>query len=140
MRWRKLQNKVFVYLFDRTMESLFSPSNPTKFRRAPFPVKLLLLTVAPTRPAPFARQRLTEDLLTRVRPKRISGLGEFQEIPQRGPVCSLQRRKRYRDSSGPSMVGRMGPAPPWTLRARSSMSIRMRWPGPALSPEHRRKK
>ncbi len=91
----------YVFLFNRaTGEPLF----PIEYR--PFPPSNVPGEVAattqplPTRPAPFARQLFTEDMVTNRTPEVHQwALERIPKIPQRGPVRSFQRGKRHRGFS-----------------------------------------
>ena len=86
-----------VYVFNReTGESLF-PIEIKKFPPSTTPGEVTSpVQPMPTKPAPFARQLLTEDMLTNRTPEAHAvGGGAVQNFPQRRPVRSAQRGQRY---------------------------------------------
>ena len=81
----------FVYLFDRTDGSPLFPLQERTYPPSDVPGEMASRTQRlPTRPAPFARQALTEDLLTQRTPEaRESALEQFRKFRSGGQFVPL---------------------------------------------------
>ena len=87
----------FVYLFDRANGTPLYPLETKKY-----PVSDLKGEVAtpeqslPTKPAPYARQRLTEDMLTNRTPEAHQwALATISHVPQRRAIRSAQHQAKH---------------------------------------------
>ena len=89
----------------------------------------------PARPAPFARQRLTEDMLTPRTPEAHRGRARgVPHVPQRrASSCRFSVGHETRSSSPATTAAPSGAAPRSTPRRRCSTSTPTRWRGRAAS-------
>jgi quinoprotein glucose dehydrogenase len=81
----------WLYLFDRTNGALLFPIESKKYPASTVPGELASETqVLPTRPAPFARQRLTEDMLSTRTPQIHQwALEKFRTLRSEGQFVPL---------------------------------------------------
>ena len=92
-------------------------------------------------PLPFARQRLTENLLTNRTPEAHQwALEKFRTFRSDGQFVPFTRRAKTRLSSRASMAERNGAAPLPIPRPEFSTSTPTTWLGRALSPRTRLRK
>ena len=91
-----------VFVFDRVNGT---PLFPIEYKK--YPASTIAGEVAsetqplPTKPAPFARQLLTADMLTTRTPQaHAAALAQFKTMISDGPVRPAERRRRYGQLSG----------------------------------------
>ena len=92
----------YLYLFDRlTGEPLFPDPRASAYPASTVPGEVASPTQPmPDAPAPFARQRLTEDMLTKRTPEAHAwAVKAFRDIPQRRAVCPVRRGQADRGLS-----------------------------------------
>ena len=84
----------YVFLFDRTTGKPLFPIESRKYPASTVPGEVAAETQSlPTRPAPFARQTLTADMLTNRTPEAHQwALEQFGKFISAGPVRSAERR------------------------------------------------
>jgi len=87
----------FVFVFDRTNGKPLFPIEYHKYPPSTVPgEETAKEQPLPTLPAPYARQRLTEEMLTNRTPEVHQwALDKFRQFRSEGPVRPVQRRKRY---------------------------------------------
>ena len=91
----------YVWLFDRTNGAPLFPIERKRYRASAIPGEQLSETQPlPTRPAPFARQMLTADMLTQRTPEaHAAALARFNKMVSAGAIRTAQRRRRHHSVS-----------------------------------------
>ena len=100
----------WLYLFDRATGQPLFPIENRKYARSDVPGEVTArMQPLPVKPAPFARQSLTEDMLTTRTPAGTPGRARtLPRGPQRRPVPAFHRRPRNRHLPGFRRRRRMG--------------------------------
>jgi quinoprotein glucose dehydrogenase len=85
----------FVYLFDRANGTPLFPLETHKYPRSDLPGEVAAPEQSlPTKPAPYARQRLTEDMLTNRTPEAHQwALGQFRTYRSEGQFVPLSTKQ-----------------------------------------------